>query len=209
VLFDPSRCSVRSSRLITARRALNAVCAVDVSIGDHGKRDYQIAEIANATFIVDDATCVWDGLIRSPAGSVRRLIARVLCQRQHPIVHDKTDLGLGNNQCGPVLAVSRRSSPARSRCRENSPPKLRRHSRSNVSCRFARSFSLSRVARKRPNAATLTSASCFVVFFFANPNKLSYLSTVVAWSRLVSKDRRCAPMGVAPFNSSIALTPNP
>ena len=67
---------------------------------------------------------------------MRRLIARALWQRQGPIVHDRTDLGQGSNRCAPVREVSLRSSPARSQRPESPPARLRRHVRSNVSCRL-------------------------------------------------------------------------
>src|SRR6478672_1702637 len=68
--------------------------------------------------------------------ATRRLIARALWQRQDPIVHDRTDLGQGSNRCAPFREVSLRSSPARSQRPESPPARLRRHVRSNVSCRL-------------------------------------------------------------------------
>jgi hypothetical protein len=68
--------------------------------------------------------------------TTRRLTARALWQRQDPIVHDRTDLGQGSSRCAPVREVSFRSSPARSQRQESPPARLRRHVRSNVSCRL-------------------------------------------------------------------------
>ena len=41
-------------------------------------------------------------VFRSPAGNARRLIARVLCQRQHPIVRDRRGSGRCSSRCVPV-----------------------------------------------------------------------------------------------------------
>jgi transposase-like protein len=46
------------------------------------------------------------------------------------------NLGQGSNRCAPDRGVSLRSSPARSQCQESPPARLRRHLRSNVSCRL-------------------------------------------------------------------------
>jgi len=66
-------------------------------------------------------------LFRSPAGNARRLIARAPCQRQHPIVHDRSGSGACSSRCVPVRPASPGNSPARSRGPETSPATLQQN----------------------------------------------------------------------------------
>ena len=55
--------------------------------------------------IANDGVYVLSGLFRLLDGNVRRLIAGVLCQPQHPIVPDKGGSGRYNSRCVRVRRV--------------------------------------------------------------------------------------------------------
>src|SRR5258708_5864668 len=61
-------------------------------------------------FFVDVLKRVKGFLSRSPAGNARRLFERVLRQRHHPIVPDRSGSGRCSSRCVPVRRVSLRNS---------------------------------------------------------------------------------------------------